>query len=149
MSRGLNKVMLIGNVGNDPEMSATGGGSCVAKVSIATSETWKDKATGEQKEKTDWHNVVFFGRLAEIVGQYAKKGSKIYVEGKLRTRKWKDANSGADRSAVEIEGREMQFLDSRPEKPSTIAGARNGLSEPASSAQVPDGPDPFDDDIPF
>lgn len=149
MSRGINKVTLIGNVGQDPEMSLTAGGSSVAKISIATTETWKDKASGEQKEKTEWHRVVFFGRLAEIVGQYVKKGSKIYVEAKLRTRKWKDANSGADRSAVEIEGREMQLLDGRSEKPSSIADVRNELSEPASSPQAPEGSEFFDDDIPF
>ena len=149
MSRGLNKVMLIGNLGQDPEMSSTAGGSSVAKISIATSESWKDKNTGQTVEKTEWHNVVFFNRLAEIVGQYAKQGSKLYIEGSLRTKKWKDKNTGADRYAVEIVGREMQLLDGRLDKPSTVAEIPQETRDQASSPQAPIGSEFFDDDIPF
>jgi single-strand DNA-binding protein len=112
MSRGINKVILIGNLGNAPEIRYTPSGSAIANVSIATSDGWRDKQTGEMQERTEWHKVVFFNRLAEIVGEYLHKGSKIYVEGSLRTRKWQDKN-GLDRYTTEIIANEMHILDSK------------------------------------
>jgi single-strand DNA-binding protein len=114
-TRGVNKVILIGNLGQDPEVRYMPNGNAVATVSIATGETWKDKQTGEQRERTEWHRVVFFGKLAEIVGQYLKKGSKVYVEGRLQTRKWQ-GQDGQDRYTTEVVvdvGGQMQMLDSR------------------------------------
>jgi single-strand DNA-binding protein len=113
MSKGINKVILVGNLGNEPELKAMPNGSAVTTISIATSESWKDKNTGQQQERTEWHRVVFFNRLAEIAGEYLHKGSKVYVEGSLRTRKWQDKESGQDRYATEIIGAEMQMLDSK------------------------------------
>ena len=110
-SRGVNKVILVGNVGNDPEVRYMPNGNAVANVSLATSETWKDKNTGDQQEKTEWHRVVFFNRLAEIVEQYVKKGSKLYIEGRLQTRSWEQ--DGVKRYTTEIVSNEMQMLDSR------------------------------------
>lgn len=110
MARGVNKVILIGNLGNDPEMRVMPNGGQVANVSIATSESWTDRNTGQKQERTEWHRVVFFNRLAEIVGQYLRKGSKIYVEGSIRTRKWQD-QSGQDRYSTEIIGANLQMLD--------------------------------------
>lgn len=112
MARGVNKVILVGNCGQDPEMRFMPQGGAVTNVSIATSESWKDKQTGQQQERTEWHRVVFFNRLAEIAGEYLKKGSKVYVEGSLRTRKWQD-QSGQDKYTTEIVASEMQMLDSR------------------------------------
>src|SRR3569832_1457220 len=120
MARGVNKVILIGNLGKDPEVRYMPSGGAVANVTIATSETWKDKQSGENQERTEWHNVVFFNRLAEIAGEYLKKGSKVYVEGSLRTRKWQDKN-GQDRYTTEIVAAEMQMLDGRG------AGAGGGM----------------------
>ena len=113
MARGINKVILIGNLGNDPETRYMPSGGAVTNISIATSESWKDKQTGQQQERTEWHRVVFFNRLAEIAGEYLRKGSKVYVEGSLRTRKWQDQQSGQDRYSTEIVASEMQMLDSR------------------------------------
>ena len=110
--RGVNKVILIGNVGKDPDIKATNNGSTIANISVATSESWKDKSTGQQLERTEWHRVVFFGSLAEIVRDYLKQGSKVYIEGSIRTRKWQD-QSGQDRYTTEIVASEMQMLDSR------------------------------------
>lgn len=112
MARGVNKVILVGNLGGDPEVRYMPSGGAVTNVTIATSESWKDKQTGQQNERTEWHRVVFFNRLAEIAGEYLRKGSKVYVEGSLRTRKWQD-QSGQDRYTTEIVGAEMQMLDSR------------------------------------
>lgn len=149
MARGINKVILIGNLGQDPEVKYMPNGGAVANVTIATSESWKDKNTGETQEKTEWHRVVFFRRLAEIVGEYLKKGSKVYIEGKLQTRKWQD-QSGNDRYTTEIIANEMQMLDSR--------GGGGGDFQPSSgsssSQKKPEtapagGYDDFDDDIPF
>jgi single-strand DNA-binding protein len=112
MARGINKVILIGNLGADPETRAMPSGMTVANIRIATSENWKDKQSGENKERTEWHNVALFGRLGEIAGEYLKKGSKVYIEGSLRTRKWQD-KQGNDRYTTEIIGNEMQMLDSR------------------------------------
>lgn len=111
-SRGVNRVILVGNLGQDPEVRFMPNGTAVANFTIATSESWKDKQTGEQKERTEWHRIVMYQRLAEIAGEYLRKGAKIYVEGKLQTRKWQD-QSGADRYTTEIVSNEMQMLDSR------------------------------------
>src|SRR3954469_14229687 len=112
MARGINKVILIGNLGADPETRAMPSGMTVANIRVATSESWKDKQSGESKERTEWHNVAMFGRLGEIAGEYLKKGSKVYIEGSLRTRKWQD-KQGNDRYTTEIIANEMQMLDSR------------------------------------
>ncbi len=120
MSRGINKVILIGNLGKDPEVKYTPEGSAIANVSIATSESWKDKNTSEQMDKTEWHNLVFFGKLAEICGQYLKQGSKIYVEGKLTTQKWKDKITNEERYATKITCHEMQMLDGAIKNQTTV-----------------------------
>lgn len=153
MARGINKVILVGNLGNDPEMRYMPSGGAVTNLSIATSETWKDKQTGENQERTEWHKVVFFNRLAEIAGEYLKKGSKVYVEGSLRTRKWQD-QSGVDRYTTEIVGAEMQMLDSRGGQsdfsqapPAHMESASK--QQPAKSSSQPSMEEEFDDDIPF
>lgn len=110
-SRGVNKVILIGNLGADPEVRYMPNGGAVANLRIATSESWKDQQTGQTQERTEWHSVVMYRRLAEIAGEYLKKGSKVYIEGSLRTRKWQDKNTGQDRYTTEIIGNEMQMLD--------------------------------------
>lgn len=112
MARGINKVILVGNLGGDPEVRYMPNGNAVTNITIATSESWKDKQTGQQQERTEWHRVVFFNRLAEIAGEYMRKGGKVYVEGALRTRKWQD-QQGQDRYTTEIVASEMQLLDSR------------------------------------
>ena len=131
MARGINKVILVGNLGKDPETRALPSGEAVTNITVATSESWKDKATGEQKEKTEWHNVVFFKRLAEIAGQYLKKGSQVYIEGSLRTRKWQD-KEGKDRYTTEIVAQEMQMLGG---KPGGGSSANPIASRPAASAR--------------
>jgi single-strand DNA-binding protein len=153
MARGVNKVILIGNLGKDPEVRYMPSGSAVANLTLATTDSWKDKQSGEQQERTEWHNLVFYGRLAEIVGEYCKKGSKIYVEGRLQTRKWQDKNSGTDRYTTEIIVNDMQMLDSRGGGGGgdfKSGGARQQSSAPqaAASSPAPDM-DEFDDDIPF
>lgn len=144
MARGVNKVILIGNLGRDPEVRYSPNGGAIANITLATSESWKDKNTGEQVEKTEWHRVVFFRRLAEIAGEYLKKGSKVYIEGKLQTRKWQDKD-GNDRYTTEIVANEMQMLDSRG------GSASYNQEEPATASSqqesMPAGD--FDDDIPF
>jgi single-strand DNA-binding protein len=151
---GINKVILIGNLGADPEIRATPSGDSVATLRIATSETWKDKQTGERMEKTEWHRVILWRRLAEIAEQYLHKGSKVYIEGKLQTRKWTD-QSGQDRYTTEIVGNEMQMLDSRGSGESGATqraqGSRqNDRSTSANQARAPEPPPAdFDDDIPF
>ncbi|MHB8744249.1 MAG: single-stranded DNA-binding protein [Sulfuricaulis sp.] len=112
-SRGINKVILVGNCGKDAEVKYMPSGTCVANVTVATSESWKDKQTGDKQERTEWHNVVFYARLAEIVGEHLRKGSQVYIEGSLRTRKWQD-KEGHDRYTTEIICSEMQMLSSRP-----------------------------------
>ena len=124
-SRGINKVIIVGNLGQDPEVRYMPSGGAVANVSIATSESWKDKQTGEQTERTEWHRVVFFNRLGEIAGEYLKRGSKVYIEGSLRTRKWQD-KEGQDRYTTEIVAREMQMLDRRGEEGFAPAGFAAG-----------------------
>ena len=136
---GVNKVILIGRLGQDPEVKYMQDGKAIANISMATSETWKDKNTGEKKEKTEWHRVVFFGPLADIVGQYVKKGSNIYIEGKLTTRKWQD-QSGADRYSTEVvvDGFDgtMQMLDSAPSnQQSQQAPAQQNYQAPAQQPQ--------------
>ena len=164
MAKGINKVILIGNLGKDPEVRYMTNGEAVANLTLATSDSWKDKATGEQQERTEWHNLVFYRRLAEIAGEYLKKGSKIYVEGKLQTRKWQDKNSGTDRYTTEIIVNEMQMLDGRGagsghsssggggggdynEAPQQGASRASG-TRPAPTQTAP-AADEFDDDIPF
>jgi single-strand DNA-binding protein len=117
MARGINKVILVGNLGNDPDVRTGPSGVTVANISLATGDSWQDKQTGEWRENTEWHRVIFFKRLAEIVGQYLHKGSQIYVEGYLQTSKWQDKNTGQDRYKTEIIAREMQMLDSRVNSP--------------------------------
>lgn len=153
MARGINKVILIGNLGADPEVRYMPSGGAVTNVTIATSETWKDKQSGDPQERTEWHRVVFFNRLAEIAGEYLKKGSKIYIEGSLRTRKWQD-QSGADRYMTEIIANEMQMLDSRGGAGSSAPAmpASRGQSAPTYSTEPMAssmGSEAFDDDIPF
>jgi single-strand DNA-binding protein len=150
MARGVNKVILIGNLGQDPEVKYMPNGNAVANITVATSESWKDKNTGEQVDKTEWHRVVFFRRLAEIVGEYLKKGSKIYIEGKLQTRKWQDKN-GADHWTTEIIANEMQMLDSRGGGSSDFNQSTGGGQQQSSSSQAAPAPanNDFDDDIPF
>ena len=156
MARGVNKVILVGNLGRDPEVRYMPSGSAVANAALATSDTWRDKQTGEQQERTEWHNLVFYGRLAEIAGEYLKKGSKIYAEGRLQTRKWQDKNTGTDRYTTEIIVNEMQMLDSRGGsdygdssgfKRSSGGSADNSHSAPPQ--QQADNMNDFDDDIPF
>ena len=126
MARGINKVILVGNLGADPETRYMPSGGAVTNIRIATSESWKDKQSGDQQERTEWHSVAFFGRLAEIAGEYLRKGSQVYVEGKLRTRKWQD-KSGNDRYTTEVIANEMQMLGSRG------AGGMQSSSAPAQS----------------
>ena len=156
MARGVNKVILVGNLGADPETRYTASGAAITNINIATSESWKDKQTGEQQEKTEWHRVVFFNRLAEIAGEYLRKGSQVYVEGRLQTRKWQ-GQDGQDRYTTEIVANEMQMLGGRGgEASQRPAGGGFRDNKPAPSNQAPSqsGPDPVDDnfaedDIPF
>ena len=163
MARGINKAILVGNLGQDPETKAMPSGMTVCNLRIATSESWKDKTTGEMKEQTEWHSVAMFGRLAEISGEYLRKGSQVYIEGRLRTRKWQD-KSGNDRYTTEIVANEMQMLGSRGgmggegrsegrgegrgEARASSGGGRGG---DAGGYEGPRGDDKesFDDDIPF
>ncbi len=167
MARGINKVILIGNLGRDPETRYTQGGSAVTNLRIATAESWKDRQTGEQQERTEWHSVVCFARLGEIAGEYLRKGSKVYIEGRLQTRKWQD-KEGHDRYSTEIVANEMQMLDSRgggsdsgdapparqsggaPRNQAARGGDRadNRSEQPYDSGATSDFAD-IDDDIPF
>ncbi|RDE96138.1 single-stranded DNA-binding protein [Aggregatibacter aphrophilus] len=149
---GINKVIIVGNLGNDPDVRTMSNGDMVTKISVATSESWVDKNTGERKTQTEWHSIVFYRRQAEVAGEYLRKGSKVYVEGRLKTRKWQDQN-GQDRYTTEIIGDVLQMLDSRQsgdnqDKTSTsnaYANAKNG-TKPTQTQQSADN---FDDDIPF
>ena len=155
MARGINKVILIGNLGNDPETKFLPSGGAVTNVSLATSESWKDKQTGQMQERTEWHRVVFFNKLAEIAGEYLKKGSKVYVEGSLRTRKWQ-GQDGQDRYTTEIVVSEMQMLDGRgegggaqPRQGGYSAPAQAGAAPAAAGGGYAAPSGDFDDDIPF
>jgi len=145
MARGINKVILVGNLGSDPEVRYTASGDAVANVNVATAESWKDKQTGEKQERTEWHRVVMFRRLGEIAGEYLKKGSQVYIEGKLQTRKWQDKN-GNDRYTTEIVANDMQMLGSRG---GSSSYNNESAPPPAQPATASAGPDDFDDDIPF
>ncbi len=158
----VNKVILVGNLGADPENRFAPSGDAICNIRLATTETWRDKSTGERREATEWHRVVFFGKLAEIAGQYLKKGSQVYVEGSLRTRKWQD-QSGQDRYTTEVRGDEMKMLGRREGGEAPMRGGDNsgGFDTPAPRAQAPapaaakpqsggsSGFGDFDDDIPF
>ncbi len=152
MSASVNKAILVGNLGKDPEIRYLPSGKAVANFSIATSESWKDKATGEKKEKTEWHNIVIFDKLAEICGQYLKKGSSVYIEGKITTEKYQDKTTGADRYTTKIIASEMRMVggkndgggpspDRQKPAPSAPAGAAAGAGQ-ANAAEL-------DDEIPF
>jgi len=149
----VNKVILVGNLGRDPETRYLPSGEAVTNISVATTDTWKDKATGEKKEATEWHRVSFFGRLAEIAGEYLKKGSQVYIEGQLRTRKWQD-KEGKDRYTTEIRADTLQMLGSRsgsgePREPSMMEPKAGGDAK-AAAAKKPAGKfDDMEDDIPF
>ena len=144
--RGVNKVILVGHLGQDPDVRAMPSGSSVANLSLATNEQWRDKNTGEQQERTEWHRLAVFGRLAEIAGQYLRKGAPVYVEGRLRTRKWQDRD-GHDRYSTEIVVNELQMLGGRG---STSQAGPDRPAPPAESRDPASRPDmPFDDDIPF
>lgn len=152
MARGINKVILVGNCGNDPEVKDMPSGGAVANISIATSESWKDKQTGEKKERTEWHRVSFFGVLAKIAGEYLRKGSQVYIEGQLRTRKWQD-QSGQDRYTTEIVASEMQMLGGRGGATDSVGRTPNGHhgaegSQPSSQAAA-NFLDDDDDMMPF
>jgi single-strand DNA-binding protein len=159
MARGLNKVMLIGNLGADPEVRYTAGGAAVANVRLATADTWRDKDSGETQERTEWHRVVFFGRLAEIVEQYVKKGSQIYIEGRIQTRKWQDKD-GNEKFSTEIVASDMQMLGGRSgaggggapggggERSGSSLGGGGSRNDSAPRGQA-EPPMDFDDDIPF
>lgn len=162
-SASINKVFLIGNLGKDPDVRYMPSGKAVANVTVATNESWKDKNTGEKQERTEWHNVVFYSPLAEIVGQYLRKGSSVFVEGRLQTRKWQDKTTNQDRYTTEIIANEMKMLGGRGDAGSSApfpsdgsemesAPAPRSPSAPARTPSQPQpqpGPDGFDDDIPF
>ena len=154
MARGVNKVILVGNLGKDPEIKYTASGAAIANLTLATSESWNDKQSGEKVEKTEWHRVVAFQRLAEIMGEYLRKGSQVYIEGKLQTRKWQDQN-GQDRWTTEVVANEMQMLGARGgEGGGQPQGGGGGFRKnPAPQQQAPAKPaldnDFADDDIPF
>ena len=155
MARGINKVILVGNLGADPDTRYTASGAAVSNLSVATSRSWRDKQSNEMREETEWHRVVLFGRLGEIAAEYLRKGSKVYLEGRLQTRKWQD-KQGQDRWTTEIIAEEMQMLDGRGGGSAPFEGGGGGRPQqraPASGGQShpPAGPpaDDFDDDIPF
>ena len=144
MARGINKVIIVGNLGADPDSRAMPSGNAVTNISVATSESWNDRDSGEKKEKTEWHRVVFFNRLAEIAAQYLKKGSQVYVEGKLQTRKWED-KEGNERWTTEVVANQMQMLGDR-----MSGDMSNDNASSSQSSSDNDNPDiEFDDDIPF
>lgn len=154
---GINKVLLIGNLGADPEVRYSPSGAAVTNIRIATSESWKDRQTGEMQERTEWHRIVFFGKLAEIAGEYLRKGSKVYVEGRLQTRKWQ-GQDGQDRFTTEVVANEMQMLDGRGGSGGTgeSGGAGNRPQQQGNAPQRKEAAtqseppmDDFDDDIPF
>ena len=147
MARGVNKVIIVGNLGQDPETRYMPSGSAVTNFTVATNESWKDKQTGEQKERTEWHRVSMFNRLAEVAAEYLRKGSQVYIEGKLRTRKWQ-GKDGSDRYTTEIIADEMQMLGGRGGGGGFGGGDQGGGNKGGGAPPQP-GPDDFDDDIPF
>ena len=155
MARGINKVILVGNLGQDPETRYMPSGGAVTNITLATNESWKDKQTGEQKDRTEWHKVAMFNRLAEIAAEYLRKGSQVYVEGKLRTRKWQDRD-GNDRYTTEVIADEMQMLGGRGGGGGSFSsgggsngGSGGGSNAPSGGGQSAPPADDFDDDIPF
>lgn len=142
---GINKVIIVGNLGNDPEIRTMPNGEAVANISVATSESWTDKNTGERREVTEWHRIVLYRRLAEIAGQYLRKGSQVYVEGRLKTRKWQD-NNGQDRYTTEIQGDNLQMLGGRQDEPKQ---AKTSKDKPEPLSAMAEQGDSFDDNIPF
>ena len=148
MAGSVNKVILVGNLGRDPEVRTMQNGGKVCNLSVATSERWRDRNSGEMQERTEWHNVAFFGRLAEISAEYLRKGSQVYIEGKLRTRKWQDKD-GNDRWSTEVIANEMQMLGGRPGSGAPAKSEQSSGNAPPSGP--PSGPpaEDFDDDIPF
>lgn len=156
MARGVNKVILVGNLGRDPEVRYAPSGSAVANVTLATSDSWRDKQTGENQDRTEWHRLVFFGRLAEIAEQFLRKGSQVYVEGRLRTNKWQD-QQGQDRYTTEIVVNEMTMLGGRsdsysppmPEENTGFDDSPQKPSRPEAPAKLPEPSGDIDDDIPF
>ena len=152
MARGINKAIIVGNLGRDPEVRYTANGNAIANITVATTESWKDKQSGERQEKTEWHRVVFFGRLAEIAGEYLKKGSQVYIEGRLQTRKWED-KSGQERYTTEIVASEMQMLGSRgggaSEAPDDDYSGETRSAAGSSGGGASGGDPDLDDDIPF
>ena len=168
MARGVNKVIIVGTLGNDPEVKYSASGSAIANLSVATSEQWKDKQTGEKKEQTEWHRVVIFGKLAEVAGEYLRKGSQVYIEGSIRTRKWQDQQTGQDRYSTEIRVDQMQMLGRREGmggpggNDDGYGASSSGSYAPRAAApapvarNAPSAPSPadagfgdIDDDIPF
>lgn len=149
-SRGINKVILIGNLGGDPELKNLPSGNAVVNFSVATSESWKDKQTGAHVEKTEWHRIVMYNRLAEVAGEYLKKGSKVYLEGRLQTRKWQ-SEDGMEHYTTEIVANQMQMLDSRPgaDQDATHAQPQSAPQQSAPQQQPDSSLDDWDDDIPF
>jgi single-strand DNA-binding protein len=157
---GVNKVIIVGNLGNDPEIRQSNSGAAIANISVATSDSWKDKNTGERQERTEWHKVTLFNRLGEVAGEYLKKGSKVYIEGKLQTRKWQD-QQGNDRYSTDIIADQMQMLDGRGEQGGSNQGSNQGSGghskpsggqQPGNQGQQPSQQPPandFDEDIPF
>ena len=147
---GINKVILVGTLGADPDTRYTPSNAAVTNLSLATNESWKDKQSGEQKEKTEWHRIVMFNRLAEIASEYLRKGSQIYIEGKIQTRKWED-KEGKDRWTTEIVANEMQMLGGRSSGGNSGGASGSEFASSGSSASAPssDASDDFDDDIPF
>ncbi|HCR0647238.1 TPA: single-stranded DNA-binding protein [Enterobacter hormaechei] len=153
-SRGVNKVILVGNLGQDPEVRYMPNGGAVANITLATSESWRDKQTGEMKEQTEWHRVVLFGKLAEVAGEYLRKGSQVYIKGQLRTRKWTD-QAGVEKYTTEVVvnvGGTMQMLGGRPQNAAQPDNKSQSQSQPQSTGAAPaagNEPPPFEDDIPF
>ena len=158
--RGVNKVILIGRLGNEPELRYTQSGAAIANLSIATSESWQDKQSGDRQERTEWHRVVFFSRLAEIVGEYLHKGAQVYVEGRLQTRKWQDRD-GHDRYTTEVVANEMRMLGAKGDRLASVPDSPPAPDPSKQGMPVPEAPkvspgsgvskpaDDFDDDIPF
>jgi single-strand DNA-binding protein len=156
MARGVNKAIIVGTLGKDPEVRYTAGGSAIVNVSVATNESWRDKNTGENVEKTEWHRIVIFGKLAEIAAQYLKKGQQVYFEGKIQTRKWQD-QGGQDRYSTEIVANEMQMLGGRPDSSGGTTSFNKPQQQQQQAAPAPAQSSQFDappaddgfDDIPF